>query len=46
MPGSVDPFETAVKATIGQQISVAGARTVAGRIVAAVGAPLTIDGGR
>ena len=45
VPGSVDPFETAVKATIGQQISVAGARTVAGRIVAAVGAPLSIDGG-
>ena len=45
VPGSVDPFETAVKATIGQQISVAGARTVAGRIVASAGAPLTIDGG-
>jgi AraC family transcriptional regulator of adaptative response / DNA-3-methyladenine glycosylase II len=45
VPGSVDPFETAVRATIGQQISVAGARTVAGRIVAAVGAPLSIDGG-
>jgi AraC family transcriptional regulator of adaptative response / DNA-3-methyladenine glycosylase II len=43
--GSVDPFETAVKATIGQQVSVAGARTVAGRIVALAGAPLTIDGG-
>ena len=37
VPGSVDPFETAVRAVIGQQISVAGARTVAGRIVAAVG---------
>ena len=44
-PGSVDPFETAVGRSIGQQISVAGARTVAGRIVAAVGDPLTIDGG-
>jgi AraC family transcriptional regulator of adaptative response / DNA-3-methyladenine glycosylase II len=43
--GSVDPFETAVKATIGQQVSVAGARTIAGRIVAAVGEPLAIDGG-
>ena len=29
--GSVDPFETMVRAVIGQQISVAGARTVAGR---------------
>jgi AraC family transcriptional regulator of adaptative response / DNA-3-methyladenine glycosylase II len=42
VPGSVDPFETAVKATVGQQISVAGARTVTGRIVAVSGAPLTI----
>ena len=40
VPGTVDPFETAVKATVGQQISVAGARTVTGRIVAAAGAPL------
>jgi AraC family transcriptional regulator, regulatory protein of adaptative response / DNA-3-methyladenine glycosylase II len=45
VPGSVDPFETAVRATIGQQISVAGARTVTGRIVAAAGEPLAIDGG-
>jgi AraC family transcriptional regulator of adaptative response / DNA-3-methyladenine glycosylase II len=36
-PGSVDPFETAVRAVIGQQVSVAGARTVAGRVVGAVG---------
>ncbi|MEX2625510.1 MAG: AlkA N-terminal domain-containing protein [Ilumatobacteraceae bacterium] len=42
LPGSVDPFETAVRAVIGQQISVAGARTVAGRVVAAVGEPLRI----
>jgi AraC family transcriptional regulator of adaptative response / DNA-3-methyladenine glycosylase II len=45
VPGSVEPFETAVRAVIGQQISVAGARTVAGRVVAAVGVPLTIEGG-
>ena len=31
-PASVDPYETAVRAVIGQQVSVAGARTVAGRI--------------
>ena len=43
--GSVDPFETAVRAIVGQQISIAGARTVAGRIVAASGAPLAIAGG-
>jgi AraC family transcriptional regulator, regulatory protein of adaptative response / DNA-3-methyladenine glycosylase II len=45
VPGSVDPFETAVRAVIGQQISVAGARTVAGRIVAGIGERLAIDGG-
>src|SRR5690606_26748766 len=33
VPGSVDPFETAVRAVIGQQVSVAAARTVAGRLV-------------
>ena len=36
-PASVDPYETAVRAVIGQQVSVAGARTVAGRITQAVG---------
>ncbi len=40
--GSVDPFETAVRAIVGQQVSVAGARTIVGRIVNAVGAPLAI----
>lgn len=43
--GSVDPFETAVRAVIGQQISVAGARAVAGRIVASSGEPLAVNGG-
>jgi AraC family transcriptional regulator, regulatory protein of adaptative response / DNA-3-methyladenine glycosylase II len=38
-PGSVDGFETAVRTIVGQQISVAGARTVLGRIVAALGRP-------
>ena len=32
-PATVDPFETSVRAVIGQQVSVAGAATVAGRIV-------------
>lgn len=41
VPGSVDPFETAIRAVVGQQISVAGARTVAGRIVAAAGEPVS-----
>ncbi len=41
VPGTVDGFELAVRAILGQQVSVAGARTLAGRIVAAVGEPLT-----
>jgi AraC family transcriptional regulator of adaptative response / DNA-3-methyladenine glycosylase II len=40
VPGSVDPFETAVRAIIGQQVSVAAARTVAGRLVRDLGEPL------
>ena len=42
VPGSVDPFETAVRAVIGQQVSVVGARTIAGRLVRATATPLTI----
>ncbi|MBE7189183.1 MAG: hypothetical protein INR67_12925 [Jatrophihabitans endophyticus] len=38
-PGSVDGYETAVRTIVGQQISLAGARTVLGRIVADHGAP-------
>jgi AraC family transcriptional regulator, regulatory protein of adaptative response / DNA-3-methyladenine glycosylase II len=37
-PGAVDGFETAVRTVIGQQISVRGARTLLGRIVAEHGA--------
>jgi AraC family transcriptional regulator of adaptative response / DNA-3-methyladenine glycosylase II len=40
VPGAVDGFELAVRAVIGQQVSVAGARTVAGRLVLAAGEPL------
>ena len=40
VPGSVDGSELAVRAVLGQQVSVAGARTLAGRIVAAYGEPL------
>jgi AraC family transcriptional regulator of adaptative response / DNA-3-methyladenine glycosylase II len=45
LAGSVEPFETAIKAVVGQQISVAGARTVTGRIVAGVGETIRIAGG-
>ncbi len=44
-PASVDPYETAVRAVIGQQVSVAGARTVAGRIVDASGERLAVPAG-
>jgi AraC family transcriptional regulator, regulatory protein of adaptative response / DNA-3-methyladenine glycosylase II len=40
VPGAVDGFELAVRAVIGQQVSVAGARTVAGKLVRAAGDPL------
>jgi len=40
VPGSFDGFELAVRAILGQQVSVAGARTLAGRLVAAMGEPL------
>ncbi|HTA35829.1 MAG TPA: AlkA N-terminal domain-containing protein [Solirubrobacteraceae bacterium] len=40
VPGSADGFELAVRAVVGQQISVAGARTVIGTLVSAAGEPL------
>jgi AraC family transcriptional regulator, regulatory protein of adaptative response / DNA-3-methyladenine glycosylase II len=40
VPGSVDPFETAVRAIVGQQVSIAAARTVAGRLVTRYAEPL------
>ena len=44
-PGVVDGTELAVRAVIGQQVSVAAARTIAGRIVAALGTPLAAPSG-
>jgi AraC family transcriptional regulator of adaptative response / DNA-3-methyladenine glycosylase II len=40
VPGSVDGAELAFRAVLGQQVSVAGARTLAGRLVAHRGEPL------
>ena len=40
VPGSPDAAETAVRAVLGQQVSVAGARTLTARLVAVAGAPL------
>jgi AraC family transcriptional regulator of adaptative response / DNA-3-methyladenine glycosylase II len=41
VPGAVDGFELAVRAVLGQQVSVAAARTMAGRLVERCGKPLT-----
>jgi AraC family transcriptional regulator of adaptative response / DNA-3-methyladenine glycosylase II len=35
VPGTADPHELAIRAVLGQQITVAGARTLAARMVAA-----------
>jgi AraC family transcriptional regulator of adaptative response / DNA-3-methyladenine glycosylase II len=40
VPGSVDGTELAFRAVLGQQVSVTGARTLAGRLVARCGEPL------
>lgn len=46
VPGTWDPYETGVRAIVGQQVSVAGASTVTARIVARHGRPLAQpDGG-
>jgi AraC family transcriptional regulator of adaptative response / DNA-3-methyladenine glycosylase II len=37
VPGAADGFELAVRAVIGQQVSVVGARTIAGRLTQAAG---------
>jgi AraC family transcriptional regulator of adaptative response / DNA-3-methyladenine glycosylase II len=44
VPGAWDGFELAVRAVLGQQITVAGARALAGRIVAAHGDVLGVNG--
>jgi AraC family transcriptional regulator, regulatory protein of adaptative response / DNA-3-methyladenine glycosylase II len=40
LPGAVDGAELAVRAVLGQQVSVAGARTAAARLTQALGEPL------
>ncbi len=40
VPGAFDGFELAVRAVLGQQVSVAGATTLAGRLVSELGARL------
>ena len=45
LPGTIDGFELAVRAIVGQQVSVAGARTTLGRIAERFGAPLPSPAG-
>ncbi len=40
VPGAWDGFEVAVRAVLGQQVSVKGATTLAGRLAASFGAPI------
>lgn len=40
VPGAFDGFETAVRAILGQQVTVAGATTLSGRLAAAFGDPV------
>jgi AraC family transcriptional regulator, regulatory protein of adaptative response / DNA-3-methyladenine glycosylase II len=40
IPGTFNGFELAIRAILGQQVSVVGARTLAGRIVKTLGEPL------
>lgn len=42
VPGAWDPFELAVRAVLGQQVSVRAATTFSGRLVAAIGRPLGV----
>lgn len=44
-PGHVDPQELAVRAVLGQQITVAAARTLAGRLAERYGEPLPVPSG-
>ena len=43
VPGTFDGFELAIRAVLGQQISVAGARTIAGRLALRFGTPLNTN---
>jgi AraC family transcriptional regulator of adaptative response / DNA-3-methyladenine glycosylase II len=43
VPGGFDGFELAVRAVLGQQVTVRAAHTLAGRLVAALGEPVCAD---
>jgi AraC family transcriptional regulator, regulatory protein of adaptative response / DNA-3-methyladenine glycosylase II len=40
LPGAIDPFEQSVRAVLGQQVTVAAATTLAGRLAGAFGTPI------
>ena len=44
VPGTIDGFETAVRAILGQQVTVAAARTFSARVAAKFGSPLLNTG--
>jgi AraC family transcriptional regulator of adaptative response / DNA-3-methyladenine glycosylase II len=44
LPGTLVPFELLVRAVVGQQVSVAAARTLAGRLVARYGERVSAEG--
>jgi AraC family transcriptional regulator of adaptative response / DNA-3-methyladenine glycosylase II len=46
VPGAWDGFELAVRALLGQQITVRAAVALAGHLVSTCGAPLALDGGQ
>jgi len=39
-PGTWDPFETGVRAIVGQQVTIAGANSISGRLVELLGTPV------
>ena len=43
VPGCTDPFEMAVRAVLGQQITIKAARTLAGRMAVSLGTPIVTD---
>ncbi len=45
VPGCWDPFELTIRAVLGQQVTVRGATTLAGRLVRAFGAPVVLGNG-
>lgn len=43
LPGAIDPFELAIRAVIGQQVTVKAATTIVGRLVERFGMPIETD---